>query len=59
MAISTFQRPLVVEDEESQKNLFEIINTGKVNERMSKLSPFLEEKEEKLIKHFEANYALK
>lgn len=34
MATSTFQRPLVVEDEKSQKNLFEIINTSKVNERI-------------------------
>ena len=59
LATSTFQRPLVVEDEESQKNLFEIINAGKVNERMSILSPFLEEKEEKLIKQFASNSALK
>ena len=52
MATSTFQRALVVEDEEAQKILFEIINTSKVNECISKLSPFLEEMEEKLIKQF-------
>lgn len=59
MATSTFERPLVVANEESQKKLFKIINTNNVNERISKFSPFKEdEKEEKLLKQFASHYAL-